>query len=372
MPGFEQFVSVCLQFVTNSNDFSTIKTRTKRGWIIRRELYKYRPQKKNPKLVFPVGPMEPIGPHGSWLWKQFVPKDLQLEICRNMQIILSLTTMSKPELDAYLKSIGEDINFWNLFTDEIVCELLQLREEYANPEIQLEISLDRILSFFMKHLKYETPNQVFLLFFQCLSSKCFYFNRKRIGKKWNQKNDGYMLQTLKRNEGNLQIQSFFYRKLVDLIISIPSFQKETRLSLNLNTSLKEKQEFEALKGFIQITNIFLHRKISDEIVSLPIQQQICETTSFLLYSCVKDPRFVKQLIRKFQLIHRSVRTHFIRTSNFGLVLVFRLFRRDAINRLKRISNSFVSKLIMTIGIFPEYFQANHFTKKFLSLPMHFK
>ena len=85
-----------------------------------------------------------------------------------------------------------------------------------------------------------------------------------------------MLQTLKRNEGNLRIQSFFYRKLVDLIISIPSFQKETRLSLNLNTSWRQKQEFEALKGLILITNIFLHRKIPDEIVSLPIQQKICE------------------------------------------------------------------------------------------------
>ena len=363
MPDCEHFVSVCLEIITNSSDFSINKTRTKRGWRIRRKLYDYRPRKKTPKLVFPVGPMEPIGPHGSWLWKQFVPKDLQLEICRNMQIILCRTTMSKPELDAYLKSIGEDINFWNLFTDEIVCELLQLREEYANPEIQLEISLDRTLSFFMKHFKYETLNQVFLLFFQCLSSKCFYFNRKRIGKKWNQKNDGYMLQTLKRNEDNLRIQSFFYRKLVDLIISTPSF-------LNLDTSWKQKQEFEALKGFILITRIFLYREIPDEIVSLPIQQQICETTSFLLISCLKDPRFVKHLIQKFQLIHRSVRTHFIRTSNFGLVLVFRLFRRDAINKLKRIPNSFVSKLMMTIGIFPEFVPSNHFTRKFLSLPMH--
>jgi hypothetical protein len=363
MTGFEQFVSFCLQFVTDSYDFSTIKTRTERGWRIRRELYNSRPQKKNSKLVFPVDPIKPTGPHGSWLWKQFVPKDLQLEICRNMQIILSRTTMSKPEFDAYLKSIGEDIHFWNLFTDEIVCELLQLREEYANPEIQLEITLDRTLSFFMKHWKYETPNQVFLLFFQCLSSKCFYFNRKRIGKKWNQKNDGYMLQTLKRNEENLRIQSFFYRKLVDLIISIPSF-------LNLDTSWKQNQEIEALKSFILITRIFLYREIPDEIVSLPIQRQICETTSFLLYSCVKDPRFVKQLIRKFQLIHRSVRRFLIGRSHITLVLVFRLFRRDAINKLKRIPNSFVSKLMMTIGIFPEFVPSNHFTRRFLSLPMH--
>lgn len=367
MLDFNHFVSVCLQFVTNSYDFPTIKTRTKGGWRIRRKLYEYRPREQNPKLVFPVGPMNPTGPHGSWLWKQFVPKNLQLEICRNMQIILSLTTMSKPELDAYLKSIGEDIHFWNLFTEEIVCELLQLREEYANPEIQLEISLDRTLSFFVKHLKCETPNQVFLLFFQCLSSKCFYFNRKRIGKKWNQKNDGYMLQTLKRNEDNLRIQSFFYRKLVDLIISIPSFQKETRLSLNLDTSLKQKQEFEALKGFIQITRIFLERKISDEIVSLPIQQQICETTSFLLYSCVKDPRFMKQLIRKFHLIHRSVRRFLIGTSHITLVLAWRMFHMDRINKLKRIPNSFVSKLMMTIGIFPEFIPNNHFTRRFLSL-----
>jgi hypothetical protein len=36
-----------------------------------------------------------------------------------------------------------------------------LREEYANPEIQLEITLDRILSFLITHLDCKTSKQIF-------------------------------------------------------------------------------------------------------------------------------------------------------------------------------------------------------------------
>ena len=105
--------------------------------------------------------------------------------------------MEKPDFIAYLRENhkwwlvnhykNEDWTFFDCFTKDIIQELIQLREEYANPEIQIEITLRRIISFLTCHLAPDTPKKNFFLFLQCLSSKCFHFDRKGCGKKWKSK-----------------------------------------------------------------------------------------------------------------------------------------------------------------------------------------
>lgn len=171
------FVSFCLQFITNTN--------MKKGKIA------YKRFSRDVLGVFPS----------------------------IHEYIINRTMMEHTDFIAYLRENhkwwlenhyrNEDKTFFNCFTKNIIQELIQLREEYANPEIQIEITLGRIISFLTCHLAPDTTNQTFLLFLQCLSSKCFHFNRKGCGKKWKSKKETFLLDYLKENEKYIRIQFSF-------------------------------------------------------------------------------------------------------------------------------------------------------------------
>jgi len=161
---------------------------------------------------------------------------------------------------------------------------------------------------------------------------------------------------LEVHEQKIRVQSFIF----NLLNSHPALREEIK-QLGGNDAVM----FESAKtGFRLLTDMFLNQEIPEEIVSLSIQQQICGSTCFLFFLYLQDTRLAKQVIQKFQSAHPRLRRFLIGRSHITLVLVWRMFYMD------RIPNSFVAKLMMTIGVFPEFVPSNHYTRRFLSLPMH--
>jgi hypothetical protein len=248
----------------------------------------------------------------------------------------------------------EDKTFFVFFTKERIREIIQLQKEWVDPEIDLKEKLVRIISFLAHHLGCVTPKQTFLLLLNCLCSNSFHFDRKMVCSK---KHD-----FLEVHEQKIRVQSFIF----NLLNSHPALREEIK-QLRGNDAVM----FESAKtGFRLLTDMFLNQEIPEEIVSLTIQQQICGSTCFLFFLHLQDPRLAKQVIQKFRSAHPRFRRFLIGRSHLTLVLVWRMFRRDDNNKIRRIPNSFVAKLMMTIGFFPEFVPSNHFTRRFLSLPMH--
>lgn len=248
----------------------------------------------------------------------------------------------------------EDKTFFVFFTKERIRAIIQLQKEWADPKIDLKEKLARIIYFLAHHLGCVTPKQTFLLLLNCLCSNSFHFDRKMVCSK---KHD-----FLEVHEQKIRVQSFIF----NLLNSHPALREEIK-QLGGNDEVM----FESAKtGFRLLTDMFLNQEIPEKIVSLSIQQQICGSTSFLFFFCLQEPRLAKQVIQKFRSAHPRFRRFLIGRSHLTLVLVWRMFRRDDVNKLRRIPNSFVAKLMMTIGFFPEFVPSNHFTRRFLSLPMH--
>ena len=332
---FMNFVSFCLQFITNTNNKKT------------REVYKRYS-------------LEVLG------------------LYPNIhQYIIHRTMMEKPDFIAYLRENhkrwlvnhykNEDWTFFDCFTKDIIQELIQLREEYANPEIQIEITLRRIISFLTCHLAPDTPKKNFFLFLQCLSSKCFHFDRKGCGKKWKSKKETYLLDCLRDNAKNIEVQCFFFTQLVGLLTFYPTLTQKIE-----NLRENDARMFDAMSiGFKLMTTLFLKKNIPFDRISMPIQQQICESTSSLLYLISKDALIGYQILRKFQKfqnIHPKFRRFLIGRSYFGFILVWRLFHQDEQNKIRRIPNSFVAKSMMTKGFLPLISrQTPQHIKRFLSI-----
>ena len=328
---FMNFVSFCLQFITNTNNKKT------------REAYK-----KYSREVLGLYP-------------------------NIHQYIIHRTMMEKPDFIAYLRENhkwwlvnhykNEDWTFFDCFTKDIIQELIQLKEEYANPEIQIEITLGRIISFLTCHLAPDTPKKIFFLFLQCLSSKCFHFDRKGCGKKWKSKKETYLLDYLKENEKYIRIQSFFFANLVGL----PTLSQEIE-----NLRENDVRMFDAITiGFKLMTTLFLKKNIPFDKICLPIQQQICESTSSLMYSISRDTLIGYQVLQKFYLVqnmHPKFRRFLIGKGNFLFFLVWRLFNLNEYNKLRRIPNLVVAKLMMTKGFLQKFDKSIPHIKRFLSIP----
>jgi hypothetical protein len=292
------------------------------------------------------------------------------------EYIINRTMMEKSDFISYLQKNYkwwfenhyryEDKTFFNCFTKDIIQELIQLREEFTNPEIKIEITLEKILSFFMSNVDCNTPKQIFILFLYCLSSKCFYFDRKGFGKKWKSKKETFLLYYLKDNVKYIGIQSFFFTKMVKLITFYPSLLQEI-----VNLRENDARMYNAMEiGFKLLTTLFVNKNIPSNSISLPIQKEICESTSCLLYSFHKDFLFGYKVLQKFypvEIMHPKFRSFLIRTSYFRYILIWRLFHRDGLNKIDRVPNLLVSKIMMTNFFLPSIFCPTRNMKHFLSI-----
>jgi hypothetical protein len=257
-------------------------------------------------------------------------------------------------------------------------EILELEEEWASPENVIEDTLNKIVSFFTRHLFCNSPKQLFLILLYCISSKCFYFHRKSMGKKYNQRKHVYLFEYLKDHEKNILIQSFFLKNLAILMNANPNLYQEIQEIKNLGPNDANMLD-SVVSGFNFIKKLFLKRSIPHEIISFSIQQQILEATIqnrlFTPNLNVKDYFDRIHILRKFypaqiiHPIHPKFRNFLIGRSYITMILIWRLFHRDKINKIKRIPNSMVTKLMMTTGFFPQT-PGNSAIKCFLSLPLN--
>jgi hypothetical protein len=100
-----------------------------------------------------------------------------------------------------------------------------------------------------------------------------------------------------------------------------------------------------------MTTLFFKKNIPFNRISLPIQQQICESTSSLMYSIFGDNLIGYQVLQKFypvQSMHPKFRRFLIGRSYFTILLISRIFYLSWINKFQKIPKSFVSKLMIPI------------------------
>jgi len=138
--------------------------------------------------------------------------------------IICRLTMSEGEFIEYLKQNYEywfkDSEFFDYFKKPgRIDEILQMQKMYANPEIELEIKLSEIVKFLITDLDCTTAEKKLLLYIQIISSKCFYFSRKSLGKNWshNKEKTEFLHDCLRICRHQIKIQSLFFKLLVDLI-----------------------------------------------------------------------------------------------------------------------------------------------------------
>jgi len=278
--------------------------------------------------------------------------------------------MEKPNFEAYLREKyswwksnyyeNEDTAFFNFFTRELMQEIIQLEEEWANPAIELETTLSRIISFFMKYLVCYSPKQTFLILMHILSSKCFYIDRKHIAKKWDEKRYDPFSEVLIKKD--IRIQSFFYQLFVNFIICNPSLLPEIE-----NLGENDARIFGSISvGFKMLTTLFLKNNVPYPSLSCQIQQQICESSCNLWYEMNQDNllwyRMINQKFNSIQNMHPKFRRFLIGRSHFTLFLVLKLF-----HQVRRIPSSFSAKLMLTMGFFKKLVKPNHQIKRFLNI-----
>ena len=153
--------------------------------------------------------------------------------------IICRSTMSEGEFIEYLKQNYEywfknnfkyeDSEFFDYFKKPgRIEQILQMQKMYANPEIELEIKLSEIVKFLITDLDCTTTEKKLLLYIQILSSKCFYFSRKSLGKNWsrNKEKTEFLHDSLRICRYQIKIQSFFFKLLVDLIDNQPNLKQK--------------------------------------------------------------------------------------------------------------------------------------------------
>jgi hypothetical protein len=281
--------------------------------------------------------------------------------------------MEKPNFEAYLREKyswwmsnyykNEDTVFFNFFTRELMQEIIQLEEEWADPTIELETTLSRIVSFFMKHLVCYSPKQTFLILMHILSSKCFYIDRKHIAKKWDEKRYDPFSEVLIKKD--IRIQSFFYQLFVNFIICNPSLLPEIE-KLGEN----DARIFGSISvGFKMLTTLFLKKNVP----SLPFQikQNIMQSTCNFCYRVKQDRgllwyQMISQKFYSIENMDQKFRCFLIGRSQFLFVLVWRMFQHSKLNRLERISGSMCAKLMLTRRFFHKLFPENYRISRFLS------
>lgn len=294
--------------------------------------------------------------------------------------IICRSTISEGEFIEYLKQNYEywfninfkyeDSEFFDYFKKPgRIDEILQMQKMYANPEIELEIKLSEIVKFLITDLDCTTTEKKLLLYIQILSSKCFYFSRKSLGKKWshNKEKTVFLHDCLRICRNQIKIQSFFFKLMVNLIDNQPNLKQKIECFCQ-----NESRIWDAIfVGFNLMSKLFLYRDIPASIVCKENQKQLCESTSTLCYAFAKNRLEEYKIFKNFyptQNIPPKFRHYLISRSNFGLILVWRLFHRDNLNKLKKIPNSFVAKIGMTIGFLPMFSNSTpKHVKKFLCI-----
>jgi len=233
-------------------------------------------------------------------------------------------------------------------------ELLRIQAMYSNKDVRFEIKLFEIYQFLITDLHCTTPEQSMLVFMQILSSKCFYFSRKSLGRKWKQsfRKNEFLFESLKRCSDDIQIQSFFFKMMVGLINTQQNLIQEIQ-RFDKNTS----RMWDAIYvGFEMMSKLFSTGNISDEIVCKEVQNQLCESSLILCYLISQDYLLGYKVFRKYypiQTMHPKFRNFLLGKGKFLFFLVWRLFHLNNQNNLRRIPNSFVAKLMMTIGFLSE-------------------
>ena len=292
------------------------------------------------------------------------------------EYILKRAIMEKTEFEAYLEEKSrwwweyyyyskEDKSFLDLFTKDMMLEILEIQKDFADSTIDIETKAARIISFFTSHLICESPFQTFLIFINILSSKYFYVDRKWTSKKLSRKIRKINVVRY-INERNLKYQTFFFQSMVNFIISnqsiIPQIQK-----------LRENDErmFGAISsGFTVLSSLFLRNNFLTPYVPVQIQQKISESSCNLMYAVERNDVLWYQMIHKnFHLIEnmdQKFRVCLIRRSHLQMLLISRLFQLSESNKLKKISRSLCTKLMLTRRFFPKFFPQNHRISQFLS------
>lgn len=275
--------------------------------------------------------------------------------------------MTKPEFNEYLGENytwwkfnhykNEDTFFFNFFTRELMEEIIQLEEEWANPAIDLEVILAKIVSFFMRHLVCESPNQTFLVQLHILSSKCFYIDRKYIAKKWDEKgNDRFSDIQIKKK---IRIQAFFYQTLVNFLIRNPSLLPEIE-----NLQENDARIFNSISiGFKMLTTLFLKKNVQVQSLPYQLQQQMCESTCNLSYTVKHDGllwyRMMNKKFYSIQNMDQKFRRFLIGRSHFILMLIWRMFHQSELNKMEKISRSMCAKMMTANYTSPFYFMTAH-------------
>jgi hypothetical protein len=268
-------------------------------------------------------------------------------------------------------SYQEDARLFDFFLGPVMQEILVLKEEWANPAIDLEVTLARIIAFFMKHLDCDSPRQIFLILMHILSSKCFYVSRKTIAKKWRKKWKRTQIDLLSDVEiiRKLRIQAFFFRELSNFFISNPSLKQ-----VIFNFLKNDARLFYSIsQGFKMLTTLFL---TNDVPFPIQLQTQICISSCNFVYRFEKeknDKMWYQMMRRNFHLVQnmdKQIRVVLIRRSNLLFILIWRMFNQSHQNSIRRIPLSINVMLMPSRWYFYRFFPKNPIVQRFFGLPMH--
>ena len=294
-------------------------------------------------------------------------------------LVILRSRMSRLEFDEYLKTNYEywyssyykylDTKFIDYLSDPArMQEVLRIQAMYANQDVPLEIKLFQIYQFLITDLNCTTPEQKMVVFLQILSSKCFYFTRKSLGRKWKRsiRKPAFLYELLTRCRYDIRIQSCIFKMMVELINTHQNLIQEIQ-SFDANTL----RMWDAIYvGFELMSKLFSMGNIPDEIVCKNVQHQLCDSALILCYLVSPDNLLGYKVFRKFypiQTMHPKFRSFLLGKGKFIFFLVWRLFHPNIQNNLRRIPNSFVAKLMMSIGFLPEFVRSSRTVKSFFSI-----
>ena len=296
------------------------------------------------------------------------------------RLMIMCSKMSKMEFEEYLKTqyefwFSSNYNYLDkklieyMANPERMQELLRIQAMYANKDVPFEIKHFEIYQFLVTDLNCTTPEQKMLVFIQILSSKCFYFSRKSLGRKWKRciRKRAFLYELLSRCRDDIKIQSFFFKMMVELINNQQNLIQEIQ-RFDENTL----RMWDAIYvGFDLMSKLFSIGEIPTEIVCKDVQHQLCDSALILCYLVSQDSLVGYKVFRKFypiQTMYPKFRNFLIGKGTFLFFLVRRLFYLNDQNTLRRIPKPFVAKLMMTKGFLPEIDRSIPSIKHFLSIP----
>lgn len=262
----------------------------------------------------------------------------------------------------------EDARFFDFFLGPVMQEILALRDEWANPAIDLEVTLARIIAFFMKHLMSDSPRQTFLILMHILSSKCFYVYRKTIAKKWRRKWQRNQIDLLSDVEiiRRLRIQAFFLRELNIFFMTYPELHQQI-----LNFRENDARLIESIfQGFKMLTTVFL---TNDVPFPIQLQAQICISSCNFVYRFEKkknDELWYLMMMRNFHLVQnmdKKFRVHLIGRSHLLVILIWRMTNLSYENRFQKIPLFMSAKLMLTRHCFSRLLPKDPCIHRFLSM-----